>query len=66
MNTDQYLRAAGIAAVLVAYVARLVTVGNGPIEVFGYGMAPLGLLALAVLILAAPETVDRFPLGPSK
>jgi len=66
MNTDQYLRVAGIVAVLVGYVARLVTVGNGPIEILGYGMAPIGLLTVAVLLLAAPETIDRLPFGPSK
>jgi len=55
-----------MALLLVAYIARLVTVGNGPIEIVGYQLESLALVALVILLLAAPETVDRLPFGPSR
>jgi len=66
MKTDQWLRVTGIVGTVVAYLGRLLTVGNGAIEILGYAMAPLGLVAIVVLLLAAPETVDRLPVGPTR
>lgn len=66
MEPNQVLRAAAIAVATVAYVARLVTVGNGTVDVFGYAANPFALFLLAVVVLALPETIDRLPFGPSK
>jgi hypothetical protein len=66
MKTDQWLRVIGIVATVAAYLGRLFAVGNGPVIIFGYETAPLGVVAIVVLLLAAPETVDRLPFGPSR
>ena len=66
MKDDQLLRGAGILVATVAYVARLATVGNGSVDVFGYAANPFALLLLAVVVLALPETIDKLPFGPTR
>lgn len=66
MKGHQLLRTVGITAIVAAYLARLVVVGNGSIEVIGYQLSPIGLVAIAVAILAAPELIEHIPFGPSK
>jgi len=66
MKADQWLRVIGIVATVAAYLGRLFLGGNGPIVFFGYETAPLAVVAIVVFLLAAPETVDRLPFGPSR
>jgi len=65
MRADQILRGVGMGAALVAFLARLVTVGNGSVSVFGYEAPPFALFLAVVVVLALPETIDRLPFGPS-
>lgn len=66
MEAHQLLRGAGMAAALVAFLARLVTVGNGTVDVFGFRAPPFALFLLVVVVLALPETIDRLPWGPTR
>lgn len=66
MKSDQLIRMLGIVAVVALLVARLVTVGNGQITVFGVQVTPFALAVLAVVVLALPELVDKFPIGPTR
>jgi hypothetical protein len=66
MKDDQILRGAGILVATVAYIARLVTIGNGTVDVLGYAANPFALFLVAVVVLALPEVVDKFPLGPTR
>lgn len=50
----------------LAYAARLVTVGNGTIQVLGYAINPFGYLLIILLMLAIPETIEMLPFGPTK
>jgi hypothetical protein len=65
MREDQIIRLVGIVVMTVGYIARLVTVGNGDIGLFGYKIAPFALLLIGVIILALPETIEKIPFGPS-
>lgn len=66
MRDDQLLRGVGAVVLCVAYVVRTLVVGNGAIEVFQYELAPFGLFALCVVVLALPETIEMLPFGPSR
>jgi hypothetical protein len=45
---------------------RTFVVGNGTIPFLGYELSAFGLLMIAVILMAAPETVEMFPWGPSR
>jgi hypothetical protein len=66
MKDDQLIRGVGILAVVVIVVTRLLTIGNGPITLFGWEAAPTALGVVVVLFLALPETIDMLPVGPTR
>lgn len=66
MKGHQLLRALGVVGLISAYIARLSILGNGEIMVLGYQMDPIGLVAIGILLLAAPETIEQLPFGPSR
>lgn len=66
MRDDQILRGVVAVACTVAYGVRTLVLGNGSVNVFGYAAAPFGLLLIALVVLAVPETVDKLPFGPSR
>lgn len=66
MRQDQYLRLAGIVAVVIIYVARLAFVGNGQISALGYSISPFAVVAGALVVLALPETIEKLPFGPNR
>jgi len=66
MSDYPFVRALGIVALSLAYVARLVVHGNGPVDVFGYQVVPFVLLGASIIVLALPETLDRLPFGPTR
>lgn len=65
MKEDQIVRIACGAFATVAYTARLVTYGNGPISIFGYEPNSFAAVLIVFVILAFPETLDRLPFGPN-
>ena len=62
---SELIRAGGIVLLTIAYVARLVTVGEGTIELMSYSLSPFAILIVAIVVLALPETIDKLPFGPS-
>ena len=66
MRDDQRIRGVGIVMIGLAYAVKLVTVGDGPIEIFGHTTNGFGFLVLAVIVLALPETIDMLPVGPTR
>jgi len=66
MRDDQHPRLLGIALATTAYIARLMFVGNGPIQLFSYEAEPFALLLVTVVLLALPETIDMLPFGPTR
>jgi len=66
MRDDQTIRSIGIGVIAVLYIARLVTVGNGHVVAFGYEINPFVTAGLFIILLAAPETLDKLPVGPSR
>jgi len=67
MNRRQNQVIRGVVALLfvAAYVARLVTVGKGEVMILGYEMTVIGLVAVVLVVLALPETIEMLPFGPS-
>jgi len=66
MRDDQRIRVVGIVCATVGYSVRTFIVGNGTIPFLGYELSAFGLLMIAVILMAAPETVEMFPWGPSR
>lgn len=66
MRGDQYIRGVGILVVAGMYTARLATVGNGTVDVFGYQAAPYAVALVTIVLLALPETIDKLPFGPTR
>ena len=49
------------------YVARVLALGNGAVAVPYVGeTSPFLILAVAVVTLALPETLEYIPIGPSR
>jgi hypothetical protein len=61
---DQQIRSVGIAGATVAYAVHTYVVGNGGIPFLGYEISAFGLLIVAVIVMALPETIDMLPFGP--
>ena len=66
MKEDQIVRIACAILSTVAYVARLVVHGNGPVGVFGYEPNSFVVVLVVLLTLALPETLDMLPFGPKR
>jgi hypothetical protein len=70
MRDDQLVRVVAAVVIGAAYIARLFTVGNGSVLLFGYATHPLVIVVAAEIMLALPETaaeaVHKFPLGPTR
>lgn len=66
MRDDQRIRGVGAVAMTVAYVVRTIVVGDGSIQFLQWSLAPFGLLAIAIIILSLPETIEMLPFGPTR
>lgn len=66
MKQEAVVRLGVGALVTIAYAGRLVAVGNGSVDLFGFAANPFALTVLALIVIAVPEIVDQFPLGPTR
>jgi hypothetical protein len=66
MQDDQIVRVFSGVFVTIAYTARLIVHGNGPVGFVGYQANSFVVVAAILLLLAVPETLDRLPFGPTR
>ena len=66
MKDDQTVRISMGIVLGIAYIARLITHGNGPIGVFAYELNSFAFAGIILFLLAVPETIDRLPFGPTR
>lgn len=66
MRGDQKIRAVGIVSLAAVYSVRTVAVGDGAIPFLSYHISAFGLVVIAAVLMALPETLDMLPFGPSR
>jgi len=67
MKGDQIVRSVAAAGVVAAYGIYVGLNGNGPVAVSLLGeMHPFVMTVFALMTLAFPELLDRFPMGPTR
>lgn len=67
MKDDQVVRMVVAVCLVAAYAVHVGLNGGGPVRLLGVGsMKPFAFVATLELILAFPELLDSFPLGPSR
>lgn len=67
MKDDQVVRAVAAVCLVGIYTAHKGLNGTGPVEVPWMGtVAPIVLVTGSLLVLAFPELIDRFPMGPTR
>jgi hypothetical protein len=55
---NQLIRGVVAALIVVAYIARLVTVGNGDVMILGYRMTVISLIAIRRSVIAGHTPCD--------
>lgn len=66
LTEDQVVRIASGLFVTFAYSARLVTHGDGPVQVLGFAPNSFIVVCVILLTLAIPETLNNLPFGPTQ
>lgn len=66
MENHQKVRLLGIIAVLLSYIVSSGLSGTTELNLFGAQISRFALTLVVIVLLAAPETIEYLPFGPTR